>query len=144
VLVPTSSRRSVYLREVATVVRGYESPARFLEENIHLFMGSLYEAVALVVLVSLLGFWEWRSALPSVDFFTGSELKARPHIATPVNRGHNGGSHEPSHNVSKRENTMTANDRTDLDELSINTMRTLAIDAIQQAKSGHPGTPCGA
>ena len=26
-------------------------------------MGSLYEAVALVVLVSLIGFWEWRSAL---------------------------------------------------------------------------------
>src|SRR5262245_45152798 len=34
-----------------------------VEENIHLFMGSLYEAVALVVLVSLIGFWEWRSAL---------------------------------------------------------------------------------
>jgi transketolase len=28
-----------------------------------------------------------------------------------------------------------------LDELSINTIRTLAIDAVQQAKSGHPGTP---
>ena len=26
-------------------------------------MGSLYEAIALVVLVSLIGFWEWRSAL---------------------------------------------------------------------------------
>src|SRR4029079_16476817 len=26
-------------------------------------MGSLYEAVALVVFVSLVGFWEWRSAL---------------------------------------------------------------------------------
>jgi transketolase len=31
----------------------------------------------------------------------------------------------------------------DLDELCINTMRTLAIDAIQQANSGHPGTPMG-
>jgi transketolase len=38
---------------------------------------------------------------------------------------------------------MTPNDRPDLDILSINTMRTLAIDAIQQAKSGHPGTPMG-
>src|ERR1051326_4026730 len=28
-----------------------------------------------------------------------------------------------------------------LDELCINTMRTLSIDAVQQAKSGHPGTP---
>jgi transketolase len=29
----------------------------------------------------------------------------------------------------------------DLDQLSINTIRTLSIDAVQQAKSGHPGTP---
>lgn len=32
-------------------------------ENIHLFMTSLYEAILLVVIVSLIGFWEWRSAL---------------------------------------------------------------------------------
>jgi multidrug efflux pump subunit AcrB len=127
VLVSTANGRSLYLRDVATVARGYESPARFLnfygrrdedgswrrsrgvtlavqmrtgrkigdfahvvdaqieglraqlpadlvlartsdqprqvEENIHLFMGSLNEAVVLVVLVSLIGFWEWRSAL---------------------------------------------------------------------------------
>ena len=30
-----------------------------------------------------------------------------------------------------------------LDQLSINTIRTLSIDAVQQAKSGHPGTPMG-
>jgi multidrug efflux pump subunit AcrB len=127
VLVSTHNGRSLYLRDVATVARGYESPARYLnfygrreadgtwrrsrgvtlavqmragqkigdfghlvdaeletlraqlpadlvmartsdqprqvEENIHLFMGSLWEAVALVVIVSLIGFWEWRSAL---------------------------------------------------------------------------------
>jgi multidrug efflux pump subunit AcrB len=127
VLVPTASGRQVYLRDIATVGRGYESPARFFNffsrrdkdgtwrraravtlaiqmrsgqkigefgdavdakldeirtqlpddlvfartsdqprqvaENINLFMGSLYEAIALVVLVSLIGFWEWRSAL---------------------------------------------------------------------------------
>src|SRR6185369_10354382 len=34
--------------------------------------------------------------------------------------------------------TMTAEE---LDELAINTIRTLSIDAVQQAKSGHPGTP---
>ena len=34
-----------------------------VEENVDLFMRSLYEAIALVVLVSLIGFWEWRSAL---------------------------------------------------------------------------------
>jgi transketolase len=30
---------------------------------------------------------------------------------------------------------------TDIDELCINTIRTLSIDAVQQANSGHPGTP---
>ena len=33
------------------------------------------------------------------------------------------------------------NDR--LDELAINTIRTLTIDAVQKANSGHPGTPMG-
>ncbi|MBL8150469.1 MAG: efflux RND transporter permease subunit [Blastocatellia bacterium] len=32
-------------------------------ENVGLFMRSLIEAVVLVVIISLLGFWEWRSAL---------------------------------------------------------------------------------
>jgi transketolase len=31
--------------------------------------------------------------------------------------------------------------RTDIDELCINTIRTLSIDAIQKANSGHPGSP---
>jgi transketolase len=30
---------------------------------------------------------------------------------------------------------------TDIDQLCINTIRTLSIDAVQQANSGHPGTP---
>jgi transketolase len=30
---------------------------------------------------------------------------------------------------------------TDLDQLSVNTIRTLAMDGVQQANSGHPGTP---
>src|SRR3954464_3581838 len=30
---------------------------------------------------------------------------------------------------------------TDLDLLSINTVRTLSMDAVQKAESGHPGTP---
>src|SRR5262249_46234749 len=34
-----------------------------VEENIHLFMTSLYEAIILVVIIALIGFWEWRSAL---------------------------------------------------------------------------------
>jgi multidrug efflux pump subunit AcrB len=36
---------------------------RQVEENVDLFMDTLYEAILLVVLVSLIGFWEWRSAL---------------------------------------------------------------------------------
>ncbi len=34
-----------------------------VQENIDLFMSSLYEAIVLVVLVAFVGFWEWRSAL---------------------------------------------------------------------------------
>jgi multidrug efflux pump subunit AcrB len=34
-----------------------------VKENIDLFMGSLYEAIILVVVIALIGFWEWRSAL---------------------------------------------------------------------------------
>ncbi len=39
---------------------------------------------------------------------------------------------------------MTLLDKQPLDELCINTMRMLSIDAIQQANSGHPGLPLGA
>jgi multidrug efflux pump subunit AcrB len=34
-----------------------------VEENVELFMNSLYEAIGLVVIVALIGFWEWRSAV---------------------------------------------------------------------------------
>ncbi len=34
-----------------------------VEENIHLFLRALDEAILLVVIVSLIGFWEWRLAL---------------------------------------------------------------------------------
>src|ERR1700730_14714154 len=36
------------------------------------------------------------------------------------------------------------NEETDLDQLCINTIRTLALDAVQKAESGHPGLPLGA
>jgi transketolase len=36
---------------------------------------------------------------------------------------------------------MEAAAKTDIDSLCINTIRTLSIDAIQKANSGHPGTP---
>ena len=31
--------------------------------------------------------------------------------------------------------------QTSIDQLTINTIRTLAMDAVQQANSGHPGAP---
>jgi multidrug efflux pump subunit AcrB len=34
-----------------------------VEENVHLFMDSLLEAIILVIVVAWIGFWEWRSAL---------------------------------------------------------------------------------
>src|SRR5216684_117582 len=34
-----------------------------VRQNIDLFMDALYEAIALVVVVALIGFWDWRSAL---------------------------------------------------------------------------------
>ncbi|HEV2830020.1 MAG TPA: efflux RND transporter permease subunit, partial [Pyrinomonadaceae bacterium] len=36
---------------------------RQVTENVNLFMNSLYEAIILVIIVSLIGFWDWRSAL---------------------------------------------------------------------------------
>lgn len=44
------------------VARTSDQPLQ-VEESLDLFMKSLYEAIFLVVLVALIGFWEWRSAL---------------------------------------------------------------------------------
>src|SRR3954467_717618 len=35
-------------------------------------------------------------------------------------------------------------DTTELDQLCINTIRALSLDAVQKAESGHPGLPLGA
>ncbi len=45
------------------IIASASNQADQVHENIHLFMTSLYEAILLVVIVSLVGFWEWRSAL---------------------------------------------------------------------------------
>jgi len=50
------------LPEDLVMARTSDQP-RQVEESVDLFMDSLLEAIALVVLVALLGFWEWRSAL---------------------------------------------------------------------------------
>jgi transketolase len=47
--------------------------------------------------------------------------------------------------VKVRANDATGNPRSasQIDQLCINTIRTLAMDAVQKANSGHPGTPMG-
>src|SRR5450631_1619501 len=50
-----------YLPDDLIIARTSDQPLQ-VKENIILFMDALYEAIALVVLVSWLGFWEWRSA----------------------------------------------------------------------------------
>ncbi|WP_394848208.1 efflux RND transporter permease subunit [Pendulispora brunnea] len=50
------------LPEDLVIARTSDQP-RQVVENVDLFMRSLFEAVALVVVVALIGFWEWRSAL---------------------------------------------------------------------------------
>ncbi|HXY06226.1 MAG TPA: efflux RND transporter permease subunit [Terriglobales bacterium] len=51
-----------YLPDDLVIARTSDQPLQ-VKEGIDLFMDALYEAIALVVLVSLIGFWEWRSAV---------------------------------------------------------------------------------
>ena len=44
----------------------------------------------------------------------------------------------PDHNSASMDASQKGGD---IDLLCINTMRTLAMDAVQKANSGHPGTP---
>src|SRR5215469_8412213 len=44
------------------IARTSDQPLQ-VQENIDLFLEALYEAIGLVVLIALIGFWEWRSAL---------------------------------------------------------------------------------
>jgi multidrug efflux pump subunit AcrB len=50
------------LPEDLIIARTSDQP-RQVRENIDLLMDALYEAIVLVILVALVGFWEWRSAL---------------------------------------------------------------------------------
>ena len=51
-----------YLPDDLIMVHTSDQPVQ-VKEQIDLFMDALYEAIGLVVVVSLIGFWEWRSAL---------------------------------------------------------------------------------
>jgi transketolase len=48
-----------------------------------------------------------------------------------------------AHCIYKESFKMTTCEFLDIDQQSVNTIRTLAIDAIQKANSGHPGAPMG-
>src|SRR5256712_12684402 len=50
------------LPEDLVIARTSDQPLQ-VTESVDLFMKSLYEAIVLVVLVALVGFWEWRTAL---------------------------------------------------------------------------------
>jgi multidrug efflux pump subunit AcrB len=56
------ARVRALLPEDLIVRRTSDQPLQ-VRENVGLFMNSLYEAIALVVVVALIGFWEWRTAL---------------------------------------------------------------------------------
>ncbi|HEY0193261.1 MAG TPA: efflux RND transporter permease subunit, partial [Kofleriaceae bacterium] len=45
------------------VLRRTSDQPQQVRDNVELFMKSLYEAIALVVIVALIGFWEWRTAM---------------------------------------------------------------------------------
>lgn len=45
------------------IIASTSDQPRQVKENVDLFMEALYEAIVLVVIVSLIGFWEWRSAV---------------------------------------------------------------------------------
>lgn len=51
-----------YLPDDLIMVHTSDQPIQ-VKEQIDLFMDALYEAIGLVVIVSLIGFWEWRSAV---------------------------------------------------------------------------------
>jgi multidrug efflux pump len=61
---PSYRRKRNAPREIADLIieRSSDQP-RQVDENVALFMSALYEAIILVVVVSWLGFWEWRYAL---------------------------------------------------------------------------------
>src|SRR6185295_16002028 len=69
-------------------------------------------------------------------------LAGWPHLE-PI---HQGGAHTANLARKRTMNTIgeTSLSPAQLDQLSINTIRFLSVDAVEKAKSGHPGLPLGA
>ena len=72
-----------------------------------------------------------------VQTFLGSRVQ--PGRATPAAPGQSGFLGEQEARKAMRKETPVADEK--MVQLAINTIRTLAMDAVQQANSGHPGTP---
>ena len=74
-------RSKPYLPDDLVMVHTSDQPVQ-VKEQIDLFMDALYEAIGLVVIVSLIGFWEWRSALLmaiSIPDHPGHDLRHHLH-----------------------------------------------------------------
>lgn len=71
--------------------------------------------------------------------------QSRSEMPVPL-KGHEAVQTGPKARLSKppdstRKSAQRAASQTDVDEHCIDTIRTLSVDAVQQANSGHPGTP---
>jgi transketolase len=74
----------------------------------------------------------WTAALDSTEETAGQPAKPSRESATPRNA---------STSMGAGDKGRASPSESSIDELAINTIRTLSMDAVQQADSGHPGTP---
>ena len=74
----------LHLPEDLLLFKTSNQPAQ-VRDSVDLFMTALYEAIILVVLVSLLGFWEWRSAV--LMAISTATTTTRPYSSCPLEAG---------------------------------------------------------
>src|SRR3977135_3421239 len=75
---------------------------------------------------------EWTKEFSPMLPFRGSHASAA------------GGGSRPRNKIQRPRRRRLSTVRRSLDELCVNTIRALSIDAVQKANSGHPGLPLGA
>ena len=80
--------------------------------------------------------WDLVRTFLAAEFSQAPRHLRRLAKVAPWSSNRRGRTHE--HAIDRTPRTATA---AELDQLSINTIRTLSIDAVERAKSGHPGTP---
>src|SRR5262249_13680045 len=83
-----------------------------------------------------------RGLVGSRAAISSRRIQRRPPPPAPFEQGGAvGASTDEDCEMSSIANVPEPRTAADLDQLSIDTIRTLSIDAVQRAKSGHPGTP---